>query len=154
MKNSRKILLLLCLLVLMTLTGCKSNAVKLVVGGDSNVNQEETKTATEKLEKKSDDTFDEAMEKFGADGTQKDIGSDTPIDEQIVSFFLKLYHALKEASPYIAVVSFVIGFLIFLFARGNKKIRKFGLFGLMIGMPLVMIVINYGIGYTKDMFMK
>lgn len=63
-----------------------------------------------------------------------------------------LYTQFKLYAPLICFVSIFFGVIIFLFARGNKGARKFGLVGFVIVIPLLTIFLVYGIGFLYGIF--
>lgn len=75
------------------------------------------------------------------------------LPEALLKGFYNTYIQIKLWAPWICIGSFMIGMIIFLAARGNKRARKFGLFGLVIGVPLSMLFIVFGIGFLNGMFL-
>lgn len=75
------------------------------------------------------------------------------LPETLLRGFYNTYIQIKLWAPWICIGSFMIGMIIFMSARGNKRARKFGLFGLVIGVPLCMLFIVFGIGFLNGMFL-
>lgn len=63
-----------------------------------------------------------------------------------------IYTQFKLYAPLICFVSMFLGAIIFLFARGNKAARKYGLVGLVIVVPLLTLFLVYGIGFFYGIF--
>ena len=66
--------------------------------------------------------------------------------------FYGVYGYIRSLGPVIAVGGVVIGVLIALFSRKNKTWRKFGI-TLAIVVPLLVILIVFGIGYLNSMLL-
>lgn len=149
-KGLRSTLILVSLVMILTLTSCSSESISLKIGDDyTSVETESDEEVADRLEKQAGDVYDTVFEKYGDPSTRPSKSA----TEYGVGLVNSIYSEGKKAAPYIALGSFGIGFFIFLFARGNKRIRKFGVFGLMIGVPVVLIILVYGFGYVKHLFL-
>lgn len=62
------------------------------------------------------------------------------------------YCVVKYVAPYIIIFSFLFGVIIVVLCRKNKGLRRFGLLGLMLGIPLSCIIGVLGFGYFCSMF--
>ena len=74
------------------------------------------------------------------------------LSEQVFRAFYRMYLTVRSISPILFLGSMGIGLILFISARNNKGIRKVGLYGFMIGIPLFLILFTYGIGILLDMF--
>lgn len=67
--------------------------------------------------------------------------------------FYRTYLTIRSAAPLICLGSFAIGLLLFLLASKNKRLKRTGLFVFMIGIPVLMLIIVYGIGILNGIFL-
>lgn len=79
-------------------------------------------------------------------------GKDMSIAERALISYYSVYGLIRGWAPIIAIVSFIVGGLVFALSRYNKGARRFALFGLMIGVPIFMAVIVFGLGILNDVF--
>ena len=56
-------------------------------------------------------------------------------------------------SPILCVSSIGVGILICIVARHTKSIRKVGVYGFIIGIPIFLLLFVYGIGILNDIFL-
>ena len=78
---------------------------------------------------------------------------DTPLAKRFVLVTYGVYAQIKYMAPYIGVASVAIGWIIFFLSKYNKGLRRFALYGLIMGIPLLLIFIIYGYGILADIFM-
>lgn len=64
----------------------------------------------------------------------------------VLLFFYRLYGVLKVWSVPIVSLSLLIGILLQVFCRRNKKVRRFGVVVFLITIPLVVLLIVFGFG--------
>lgn len=77
---------------------------------------------------------------------------DRKLSERLLDDFYRVYAGIKSWAPVIAISSIGAGLLILIFSRYNKGMRRFGLYGLVMGVPLVLLVIVYGVGFLNGIF--
>lgn len=100
------------------------------------------------MRKKAQDEYEEIMEAYS--DTEK---SDKTVSEQVLSWYYYYYGQIRSWAAPIVAVSVSLGSLLLIFSKGNKRRRQWGLYGLIIGVPLLMVFLVYGIGMLNDMFM-
>ena len=66
----------------------------------------------------------------------------------------RAYKALCGYMPYVMVLSIVFGILVFILAKKNKGLRRFGLYGLCIGIPLCALIFVFGFGAVSGIFLQ
>lgn len=66
----------------------------------------------------------------------------------------RIYKSLCGYMPYVMVLSIVFGILVFILARKNKGLRRFGFYGLCIGIPLCVLIFIFGFGAMCGMFLQ
>lgn len=81
------------------------------------------------------------------------VEDDTPAAKRVLLVTYALYVRIKYLAPYIGVVSVSVGGIVFLLSKYNKGLRRFALYGLIIGVPCILIFIIFGYGILADMFM-
>lgn len=100
----------------------------------------------ENLKKKNKEEYYTGLEQLKKTADSKDVSKTIFIQAHGVYTQFKLY------APLICIVSIFLGVMIFLFARGNKGARKFGLVCLVISVPLLTLFIVYGVGFMYGIF--
>lgn len=65
-----------------------------------------------------------------------------------------LYQTLCKYMPHVMVLSIVFGILLFILARRNKSLRRFGLYGLCIGIPVCALIFIFGFGTMCGIFLQ
>lgn len=105
--------------------------------------------ASEKLDNRLESIYNDAMNRYmepnDGDGQKQDY---------LVKILSELYNTYKMfcyASPYIIVSSFSIGVIGALFSRKNKSARRFFIVTFIIAIPLLDILIWYGVGLLNGM---
>lgn len=74
----------------------------------------------------------------------KDIGD--KLTRKVLGGYQRAYRVFRSLSPVIIICSVAAGVLTMVLATHNKKIKRFGLFGLIIAIPAVVLLIVFGIG--------
>lgn len=123
---------------------------------------EKKKSKDEKtLGEKADDVYDNVKEK-GANAAEQagntinnvmDAGANYT-DQKIFDFwewFYSIHDTIKVFTPGIFVGSEVLGFLLIIFARKDKSLRKWGIVALCIVVPAIILFIVYGMPYIKPL---
>lgn len=106
----------------------------------------------EKVNQIYDQAMDEAMSGFYSEA-KEDNGEGNFFDRMtrtLIRMFYNRYGSLKAMAPGIAVVSIFLGGIIFIFSKKNKPRQRFALYGLIIGVPLLLLVLVYGIGIASQ----
>lgn len=100
-----------------------------------------------------DQAMEEAMSGFYSEAKENDKEGNLfeRLTRGFVRMFYNRYGSLKSMAPGIAVVSVFLGGIIFICSKKNKPRRQFALYGLIIGVPILMLVLVYGIGIFSQM---
>ena len=72
---------------------------------------------------------------------------------KVLTGWQRAYHTFRTLSPMICVISICLGILMYRFFKTDKGIRKVGLFTFVIAIPLVVIVIVFGVGIMNGMLL-
>lgn len=75
------------------------------------------------------------------------------LSKMILLWFYDYYTNIRLWGGPICVVSVLAGAVLFTFAKGNKGMRKFALFGLIIGVPVFYVFTVIGVGALNDVFL-
>lgn len=78
---------------------------------------------------------------------------DMPFPQWLYVRFYRLFFRLKEAAPYICVLSEFFGIVIVAMSNKNKRIQKKALIFLNIGIPLATILFLFAVG-TSPLFKR
>lgn len=97
--------------------------------------------------------LDETNIKQFYDALNVEATSDMPFGQRVVIWMYAGYARIKISAPYIAGISILVGILVFIFAQKNNGLRRFALFGLMLGIPLALVIAVFGYGILADIFM-
>lgn len=160
MKSKRRVaaVLVVFLMCLIMVTGCGASNVPVNTSEDTFYNREEggAQERAEGTNDKLDGIYNDAMDRLMADeegprAEGKDIIE--RLTNSIFGGFYRAYLSFKTMAPFICVVSFAAGLVLFLFSTKNKRLRRLGLFGFMIGIPVVVLVIVYGVGILNGIFL-
>lgn len=87
----------------------------------------------------------------GSSDLQKATGRQ--VAEKILRTAYQFYTVLKVSARYIVTVSILIGVLLLVICRKNKKRRRMGLYGFIIGVPLITLILIYGIGILNGVYL-
>lgn len=157
--------------IILFLTGCQSNQISTsfesLLSIDKTVtsisNNEDVENLYDETTDKENENVDKTYENFdnkskeeyytGLDKLTKTADKKgEPLSKTIFVQTHGAYTQFKLYAPLICFVSIFSGAIIFLFARGNKAARKFGLVGLVISVPLLTLFIVYGVGFMYGIF--
>lgn len=129
--------------------------------------EENSSKSSEELEQKANDNAETAadnMDDFSnnamnkvVSGAKKGIAANSSgraVAANVLRTFYKTYLAIKQTAAVIITVSIFIGTLIFVICRKNKKRRRFGLYGFIIAVPLIILAIVYGIGILNGIYLS
>lgn len=125
---------------------------KTVTGADAAQIQEEIASGN------AEEIYDEYSSKIDSeyyslfDDVENAGKDDRELSERLLDGYYQFYAGIKSWAPVIAISSIGAGLLILIFSRYNKGLRRFGLYGLVIGVPLVLLVIVYGVGFLNGIF--
>lgn len=153
MKSKRRVaaVLVVFLMCLIMVSGCGAGDVPVNTSEDTFYNREEggTQERAEETNDKLESIYNDAMDRLMADeegprAEGKDIIE--RLTNSLFGGFYRAYLSFKTMAPFICVVSFAVGLVLFLFSTKNKRLRRLGLFGFIIGLPMVVVFIVYGIG--------
>lgn len=172
----KKIIVTLCILMgCICLTGCGSSKesgvsfeaaimeelekdeVNLTDMNPNDIVNQQMQIAMENAEVSDDVTGERAKEEFQQimdtyGGTeQNDDGKSLGV--VMLKAFYSFYYTLRLYAGPICYVSILVGSILFFFAKGNKSLRKFGLFGLICGVPFMLITLIFLMGYLNDLFL-
>lgn len=127
----------------------------------------ENSSKSEELEQKTNDNAETAadnMDNFSnnamnnvVNGAKKEFAANSSgraVAANVLRTFYKTYLAVKQTAAVIITVSIFIGTLIFVICRKNKKRRRFGLYGFVIAVPLIILAIVYGIGILNGIYLS
>lgn len=79
--------------------------------------------------------------------------NEKPLSERLFRGSFQLYSMIRSMSPMLFVCSMGIGIVLWITARHNKVLRKIGIYGFMIGIPIFLILFVYGFGILMDLFL-
>lgn len=63
-----------------------------------------------------------------------------------------VYLYLRVNGPYVMILSVIIGCVMAVLARRNKKLQRFAIFTLCVGVPLLVLVVIFGYGFLCSLF--
>lgn len=98
-----------------------------------------TDAVKEKVNERVDDLFTEVE--------NRDREAKYSVEEIIYLTLYRFYYDIKNNALVIGLFSFFIGGLMFLLCNGNRGWKKFGLWGLMIGIPVILVIFVFGGAY-------
>ena len=109
-------------------------------------------------EDSANDAYDSVTDKLDPDNIYEDVmgqvnknKGENPLKSFLRGFY-GVYGYIRSLGPVIAIGGVVIGSLIALFSRRNKAWRKFGI-TLAIVVPLLVVVVVFGIGYLNSVLL-
>lgn len=146
-KLKRLLLIFLCAL---SLNGCGDNTVQNTAEDSFYERSEMTESELgENYQSKMDKIYNDAYERFtDPDSVEEMEGTDIfdKITRNFLSGYHRAYRLFRSMSPVIIVCSISAGILMMKLAKKNKKIRHNGLYIFIIGIPIAVIVIVFGLG--------
>lgn len=104
----------------------------------------------QRFDDKTTETYDKAFNELTAPVERRESSS---LAESILRSGYQFYATVRSLAPYIFVGSIAIGILIMVAARMNKGLRRLGLYGFVIGIPVLLLIVVYGIGLLNDTFL-
>lgn len=116
------------------------------------VAEQNAEIAANRYLEKSNQIYDKAMEEAmsGFYSEAKEYNEEDNFFERwtrtLVRMFYNRYGSLQAMAPGIAVLSIFVGGILFIFSTNNKPLRRFALYGLIIGVPIFLIILVYGVG--------
>lgn len=113
--------------------------------------RERVKNSEGQINKKNEKEYYDILDQFA---TTEEKESDIGLIGSILLTFYDIYEQIRVWAAPISFVSIIIGIMLGIFSKGNKRMQHFGIFGLAIGVPLVMVFIVYGIGILNDIFLN
>ena len=122
------------------------NAQNEVQSQDDQIKEEAGKTSSV-LEKKGQDEFDNGIKKL-------DEWSQTGMNASQYAMYvaLKGYYFIREISPALIGISIFAGLIFYFISFGNKAKQKFAIFGLMIGIPVILVLLRFVIPWLFTLF--
>lgn len=115
-------------------------------------NPSRAETTKNKLYADADAEYNEIMERYANTDSASD--DDRSIAEILLSTYYDFYEKIRIWAAPISFVSMIIGIFLAIFAKGNKAVRRFGIFGLAIGIPTLMVFLVFGVGILNDIFLN
>lgn len=106
---------------------------------------------SEQFKYKTDSVYYNAIDKYTTQNTGSR-ANESPVASFLRGFY-STYNDIRLLSPVIFLVSFVFGIVGILFSKYNKGARRFFLIAFVITIPLLVLVIVFGIGILNDMFL-
>lgn len=113
----------------------------------------------------SGERYSENMDKIYGDTLDRLMDTDEEVEQwegkdifdkttrKVLTGWQRAYHTFRTLSPMICVISICLGILMYRFFKTDKGIRKVGLFTFVIAIPLVVIVIVFGVGIMNGMLL-
>lgn len=105
----------------------------------------------ENINESAGSSFDEYIDRFngddGSDDTEK-----MPLGKRALMYFYKAYAFIRTWAPAIAIIAVVFGTLLAIFSKFNKGARRFGIV-VAIGIPLLLLVIVFGVGWLNSIYL-
>ena len=102
--------------------------------------------AQEKLEEVYNNAVDAAL---GNDNTMM---GGKKFTEWVFDGVYRVYHIIADISPYLIVLSILMGVLVYACSQKNKAIRKWALTWLIILLPVTLIIFRFGVGALIGIF--
>lgn len=143
------------------LGGCGGTANNAV---NNTVNDSFYERADQGIEE-SGERYSENMDKIYGDTLDRLMDTDEEVEQwegkdifdkttrKVLTGWQRAYHTFRTLSPMICVISICLGILMYRFFKTDKGIRKVGLFTFVIAIPLVVIVIVFGVGIMNGMLL-
>lgn len=164
---------MLVMSMMVVLTGCIYNPNSRSFGSFQDIdksidNVDDEQDATDIVEKSKDAADENAKKTYDAISEKSDEEyykgldklltpqekSDMSLGEMMLYNFYDFYLQFKASAPALCIVFIVVGMILYFSARGNKSLKRFGLFGLAIGFPVIILLIVYGIGYLNGIYLS
>ena len=113
----------------------------------------------------SGERYSENMDKIYGDTLDRLMDTDEEVEQwegkdifdkttrKVLTGWQRAYHTFRTLSPMICVISICLGILMYRFFKTDKGIWKVGLFTFVIAIPLVVIVIVFGVGIMNGMLL-
>lgn len=160
--NGRKLISIIFLIMLIMFTACSSTLYENDITQNFNENNkfDEQLEQSQKREDAIYEAFDNKTESVYYDTMNRlsnpsnwESDDDTSISEYLLRSIYRYYSTVRSMSPILCVSSIGVGILICIVARHTKSIRKVGLYGFIIGIPIFFLLFVYGIGILNDIFL-
>ncbi len=111
---------------------------------------EKADTAVDNISGFTKNEYDKAVE--GSSHISSDLGKRLTV--RILKAFYRFYEAIKSMAGIMISVSVFIGILLIVLCKKNKQRRRLGLFFFIIGFPLLVLLIVYGIGILNGIYLR
>lgn len=104
--------------------------------------EEDAKDSVSQVDEYTYSKYDKLMDDYESGRLEDKSGMNTK--EHLMYWMYIFIFSFKKYAPYIVAFSEVFGLLFFVFGKGNRGLQKFGIFGLCIMCPIIVILIVYG----------
>lgn len=105
---------------------------------------------SDQIRNKTDEIYYKALDGFKNNSRNKEEG-ETWVQSLLIGFY-STYNSIRLVSPVIFIVSIVFGVIGMLFSRYNKGAKRFFLVAFVIAIPILLIIIVFGIGILNSIF--
>ena len=160
-------IMLLLVISLTALTSCEMGQVAdggLQLSLEEKEQSEDVKGMVDEQMEKSDVQADEVGDEFLTakeqeyneildEALREEEAPTISLAKRLLLWFYDYYTTIRLWGTPVCICSVVVGFVLFLVARGNKGARKFALFGLILGVPLLYVFMVFGVGALNDIFL-
>lgn len=154
----KRILFMLVLFICISVMATnKSTSISVYAMEEDNYGKEVESRADEKADTAVDGLSGFAENEFNkVMDTSSNITSDAgrKLSVRILKAFYRFYEGIKSTAALMITVSIFIGIMILVICKKNKQHRRIGLFFFIIGFPLLIILIVYGVGILNGIYLK
>lgn len=124
--------------------------------GDSNYGEQIQQDADGKADNtagKAQSYANNTIEKIRSRSSGIDASTGNKVLISILRTFYRVYCGVKAVGGYIFMVSELIGILMYVLSRKNKKTRRLGVYGFMLAIPLLLFAFIYGVGTLNGLYL-
>ena len=93
------------------------------------------------------------IEKIKSRSSGINSGTGNRILISVLRVFYRMYCGVKAIGGYIFIISELIGILMYVLSRKNKKTRRLGVYGFMLVIPLLLFAFIYGVGTLNGIYL-
>lgn len=153
----KRVLCVICLCIMFLLTGCQvsydpqlSQDIENRISDNIEKNKQLEDETFKKFSESADSVYYETLDRL-TNSANESVTDGMPPDEYLLRSALRAYSTVRSLAPFIVLGSIGIGLGIWIAARKNKTLRKLGIYGFIMGIPLFVLLFVFGIGIFFDL---
>jgi hypothetical protein len=109
----------------------------------------------ENYDSKSNKIYNDAMDRLLNEKPERMEGKDfgDRMTRVVLNGYLRTYYSIRSVAPLLCICSIALGVLIMAFSIHNKQLKRLGLYGFIIGIPVTVVLFVFGVGILNGVLL-